>query len=109
MADKATLYPCEHPTCDKKDVAEKMWNFRGYPRVIVCGKHGLEARGKGIQTFRLSESFALEQKKAEERKASEGFYARHRVEHRQRRNPSGGTLGDAVGQKVVDAMRKVAR
>jgi len=105
------VYACEHPGCKMSGTAGHMWNFKGYPRVIVCGKHGFEARKRDIVTFKLSASLEHEQKiaraKAEARKVSEDFYSRGAKKSSYTLRV--GTLGKAVGKDVVEKMRLVSR
>jgi hypothetical protein len=86
--DDVTVYSCEHPGCKVMGPAERMWNLKGKPRTIVCGKHGHEARKRELKVYRLSETLAYEQKIAQEREAraaqSAAFYTQLETRNRER-------------------------
>src|SRR5687767_679490 len=105
MSD-ATVYACEHPGCKTSGPAERMWNLKGKPRTIVCGKHGHEARKRGLRAYRLSDTLAYELKQARERAESEAFFSKLKKDAPKVR--SIGTLGEAVGLRAVTGMRRVA-
>ncbi len=100
-----TIYSCAHPTCKVSGPAEKMWNLKGKPRTILCGRHGHEARERGLRTYRLSDSLVYEQRLEAEAKESETFYQELRERQRKANRV---TLGRAVGKATVKQMMRAA-
>ena len=94
--ENSIVYPCEHPNCLVKGIADNMWNLKGTPRVILCGKHAYEARQRGLRAYRLSDTFAFDKRCAIERVEFDAFFAQY------------STAGKRKGFRVSELARKKA-
>ena len=48
-------YACSYPDCKVTGAAEHMWHIRG-TNLVLCGRHGNDARARGHRTFRVSQT-----------------------------------------------------